>query len=512
MNHTDFLRDMAVVIDVPEELKLWEEIHTFLWSSDDEGMFNVRLTIVDGRVIGGVAPLRGLPTITIGQFNALVDSLRASKDFGIRPSLVDTNMRQSMLPDFKDVPPPVQPLFEWAWLPIEVLDISLTSGAPTTVSTATAKLAAIANIDGYAHLISISHRFARAPFRQGLSARLKDDVPVWDMCAKADVPYHHLIRSSNSIAKLVEHEHVGVLIVDDDSPSLRFNMFMSTALWLVAFLASIIAVPHQSGEVLQWVYGLLGSLLRTAEDFDVTIIDSTVRVRGGFVRAKVTRRLVDQLGLQSRWRAKPRAGQGVAMPSIDGVAEQVPWSTFCVLFFRWTNFTGLTIGVTKELVHVVARFLDQRWQIDLESAPRRDPANKDNAVALRASKTDDKTLLLFNNLLGKRQCPNLEEEVRLRDVCNCRNVRLQRWAGTKALVATVLTKQRSLFADAIKSCTDCGLGVRVALDDSSVASLEICSSHVFVAGKCATPALQIKHDKSAMLAQHAAFDQYRNVC
>ncbi len=162
------------------------------------------------------------------------------------------------------------------------------------------------------------------------------------------------------------------------------------------------------------------------------------------------------------------------MPPIDEVAAQVPLPTIAFFLFRWTHFTGLTIGVTKELAHAAATFLYHRRPINVDSAPRRDPADKDNTVALRASKTDDNTLLLFNHLLGKRQGKNFEEDLRLRDVCHWHNFRWQRWADTTALVATVLTKQRSLLADAIKSCTDDVFGVRVSLDDRHAASLDIC--------------------------------------
>ncbi len=119
--------------------------------------------------------------------------------------------------------------------------------------------------------------------------------------------------------------------------------------------------------------------------------------------------------------------------------------------------------------------------------------------------------MLFNSILGRRQGSNIEEEALLREVSHWRHFRWARWAGTLALAATAFTKMQSDFTRLISERRSSILGIRLSIDDSRVASMEVTVSHILAAGLMGTPPIQIKPDQAALLAPSAAFDKCGDV-
>eukprot|EP00959_Pyramimonas_sp_CCMP1952_P200358 4190738-Pyramimonas_sp.AAC.1 len=70
-----------------------------------------------------------------------------------------------------------------------------------------------------------------------------------------------------------------------------------------------------------------------------------------------------------------------------------------------------------------------------------------------AARGDDKVLLLFSRILGKRQGSKLEDEAILCECSHWRNFRWARHAGAIARVSATLTNTRIAFSRRLRAWT-----------------------------------------------------------
>ena len=99
----------AIYVPLPEKLAAWQPVKDVLEYIDDERIFGQRLFAMDRRVLRGEPALPDTQPISVEDFNKLVDSLRPSKPWAIRPSLVDLALRPDIVGDIQELQPAAAP-------------------------------------------------------------------------------------------------------------------------------------------------------------------------------------------------------------------------------------------------------------------------------------------------------------------------------------------------------------------------------------------------------------------
>ncbi len=298
----------------------------------------------------------------------------------------------------------------------------------------------------------------------------------------------------------------GCFTEDFGTSPLKFSGFMGTTLFLLSFLGSIVAVANQKGDALRWAYDNMRSVtLIFPMEWTLDLRGVVLNIRREQVRKRDVFAIIDELRMTE--------GKGVKLPV---VAEDDTGSIdFAFLFdflLRFMNFTAYSLQAAEQVLHSCGRLLDEASTTRLIDAPGPTKLLPENdRISRLAAKGEDKAVLLFNIMLGKRQGSRIETEAELRTVSHWRNFAWARWAGTLSLVATALTQTKANFLEAIRAWPRECLGVRLSIDDSRVASQEVSISHIFAAGLLGTPPVQIKPDQAAALAPDSAFDSYRGV-
>ena len=505
---------MAVFITLPEELSRWESVQTALAELNEPRALNARLHMFGLRVLRGDPPLDGTPPMSVEQFNMVVNTVRAVSPFAMLPSLRPPTEEPVVVQKIKAAAPNRETAFTWRWMPV-FADASLFPVAETdhSVTVAIAVLTPALAVQGFAHLVAIAQVLSLAPFKRGVSLRLQADAPIWDLCRALKVPASHCVRSSRSLQKLIAARGDAIATAGVEGPRLEFVGFMGTFFLLMALFADILCVPNQRGSVQLWARDTLHFFLRVMpSELDLPFSEAHLQIRNGSVDANAVHRFVDALGLLGRWRAKPRRGQGLRFPECGEGQDPCSFTDVLVFLLRWARFSPRTLRIARALVHIVAGILERTAPEHLLQQPRSVRFLPENdRIARRVAAGEDKTTLIVNNLLGRRQGPRIETEVQLREVAHRKSFAWARWAGTVSIVATAITRAQEHYRHVISNWRGTFIGVRVSLDDSRVAKQEVTVSHVRVGDLLSTPPIQVKPDQAAMLERCSAFKNFEAV-
>ena len=508
---------MAAFMQLPEHLAEWQALQDSLSGLHSDTDFAARLCLFDKKVLNGAPPFRGVPPISIAQYNEVIDTVRPTKPWPIRPALYDASGRPDIVEKIRMRPAPTQAAFTWKWVAMYVNPRLLQPLATDkTVSLAVAVLSESAMIDNYKHLLSLSQLWVLNPLKQPIATRLREGAVVWQVCDTVGVTENHLFRSKNCLAKLEKEE--GVFMANPDG--LNFSGFMATTLFTLTLLVSVVCQPNQALDVLLWVKEILGFVFATfSQDWKLRLQDgATLKVRGGTASASNVFRIMTRLDMLEKWNHRLRGGgEGGGWQSHPGIegdqSQRIPVAEIFYAIARWHKTNDCTAAAVKRLAHAMGRLWEASIPNQLLNEPRgsRFFLAENQQLLASAMKGEDKIALFVNAILARRQGPKLEADLPIGDVACTRVFVYGRSAGTISFVSCAMHKGLEAMTAGIRSWKKRILPVRVSFDDSRVASKEVMVSHVLAAGVFAAGPVQIKPDQAAMRTPGAAFERYVGV-
>eukprot|EP00959_Pyramimonas_sp_CCMP1952_P010216 213798-Pyramimonas_sp.AAC.1 len=267
--------------------------------------------------------------------------------------------------------------YVWQWLPWRLSPHLLDPHATDPMCTiAVAVMSEPMRVEGYAHMISLSQIWKLCGMKQPIAKRLTDDSGVWETCYDLGVDPAHFCRSTKSASMLdwARSRRDDVVLLDGGASSLQFTSFMGTALFFFTLLVSVVSMSNQAGQHLQWAFMVISHCfdgLPSAFSFDC--LGVRISVVGGLVSyAMVDQVIFRKLGLQSKWLAVPRAGQGVAHPRVVEGPRGCTVSFAYVFYFlaRHYNDSRDATAAVRAMLHRVSHLVDRSWSALLLPQPR----------------------------------------------------------------------------------------------------------------------------------------------
>jgi len=447
----------------------------------------------------------------------LLDALRQSVAWPVRPRLHSSPLQLAIA----DSPPAPGGAYRWFWLdlPIDWLEAD---GRPRSIfPLPVARLMAPHN--ECHHLLSMTALWHLLPQGSSVSYFFQQRADtLWAFLGSMGVVKDDLIPSRKSESMRAKRrredsddEEVPALPLEDEETSKKpsFGMFMGTPMLLVGSLAWMVGVQKQSSD-------MQDALLRILQHVCTIMPDEWIccglPTTGHQVDSRALAELLADMGVLEQWAAQDKRAKvrQPRLPDHEGSKVDAHW----VMWFAFRNAHRgpLVAQLARAIVHCTAKGLEvvlpDVLHANLPSCVLPSDCQENMQQVRKALRGDDKTMLLYNQFLGRNMGASSPENQLLREFVFSSQFSAHTTMAVSSLAAAYLVKARGRMCLGILEASPVNVaGDFLLFDASRVSSKEVLLVHIFSSGVYVCAPLQILPDQAAAHDPAAAMGNLASV-